>query len=860
MSSSQEAAASARASTESGSGQPHQLFDAHLRFLNDSYLGLFQERKKIEEQYVDSLQKLHRKYKSIDTWLDDRFDVSTARAAWGEVRDNIDREAEAREAFVASLTTEVISPLISLKDTQERIRKRIREDLKDAITAHTEYEQEVFPKLKRAYFKKAQEVEELRAASNAAPPPTSPIATNDVILPSIKSGQNFQPIRPVVTAPQPLKPLDRRPSQTTGPTRTRSPSTSTALQDLAHQGKRQLNQLMTFLDKGGNKDSAGSRSDNALRAVRAKREADEADKEYRKAVHWLETLRLRRMKMLEGGYNSVESFVHEMSTIVKKVTTKYCDNLAATSVTQTQLCSHARRIVEKISPDKDTSLLSFHIPRLILASTPRPHYYQNFAVGECRDLIFGVSLVDYATAKGLADGEVPRIVRLCIKEIEDRGLDAEGIYRVSGRHASVQELQHKIERNESEFAFHAPQDDVYAVSSLLKLYLRELPEAVFKFPLQDRLQHSEGLEEHASNNFQLLRSKMRRLPPVHQATLKAIVEHLAKVASHQEKNKMDPKNLAIVFGGVIFGEDEPPKGGDLLSVQPWKDTLMEDLINHAHVLFQSSTSSPPLPPAPAGEPVPNLSYGSQHTKITEMPPPPPRTRTPSPSVRLAQPASVPPSPTRPPQSNGASSRPAPPPPADFTPQLPPRPANSIHPSLRAGPLSAQSRQPPPFPLRSGQFFDDDVLFGQPTSPTATAGATQDAPVVSTSTSLKRTSRVPPSPLLVSPWPDSAPSTGVPFPTTASPPLPSSVAPIDVVQEITIPSDEALQSGPSSGTSYASARSPTPSVGSFSGSTGRSPVTPEMLPTALAASDSPNRTSVATISPKTHTKGASSSSE
>lgn len=33
---------------------------------------------------------------------------------------------------------------------------------------------------------------------------------------------------------------------------------------------------------------------------------------------------------------------------------------------------------------------------------------------------------------------------------------------------------------------------------------------------------------------------------------------------------MDPKNLAIVFGSVIFGEDDMPKGGDLLSVQPWK--------------------------------------------------------------------------------------------------------------------------------------------------------------------------------------------------------------------------------------------------------------------------------------------------
>ena len=57
---------------------------------------------------------------------------------------------------------------------------------------------------------------------------------------------------------------------------------------------------------------------------------------------------------------------------------------------------------------------------------------------------------------------------------------------------------------------------------------------------------------------------------MHQATLRAIVEHLARVAAKNDKNKMDSKNLAIVFGSVIFGEDNVPKDGDLLSVQSWK--------------------------------------------------------------------------------------------------------------------------------------------------------------------------------------------------------------------------------------------------------------------------------------------------
>jgi hypothetical protein len=83
---------------------------------------------------------------------------------------------------------------------------------------------------------------------------------------------------------------------------------------------------------------------------------------------------------------------------------------------------------------------------------------------------------------------------------------------------------------------------------------------------------------------------------------------------------------------------------------------MEDLIENAQTLFDEHVppSSPPLPPAPAGEPVPLLTYGSSHTSVT-----------------LPQPkeAQV----------------------ADFTPQLPPRPTNSIHPSARSNPPMSPSR-------------------------------------------------------------------------------------------------------------------------------------------------------------------------
>ena len=77
---------------------------------------------------------------------------------------------------------------------------------------------------------------------------------------------------------------------------------------------------------------------------------------------------------------------------------------------------------------------------------------------------------------------------------------------------------------------------------------------------------------------------MRRLAPVHQATLRMIVEHLARVASHSQQNKMDPKNLAIVFGGVVFGEEEIPKGGerDLLTLGTMKVIYLSSCVGSNH--------------------------------------------------------------------------------------------------------------------------------------------------------------------------------------------------------------------------------------------------------------------------------------
>ncbi|KAI9433279.1 hypothetical protein H4582DRAFT_998078 [Lactarius indigo] len=94
-------------------------FDIQLEIIADRYLAFFQERRRIEVTYIDSLRKLHRKATIVDASFDPRAEPTTTRAAWDKVRDDLEREANTQQAFVDILDNDVIKPLTSLKASRE---------------------------------------------------------------------------------------------------------------------------------------------------------------------------------------------------------------------------------------------------------------------------------------------------------------------------------------------------------------------------------------------------------------------------------------------------------------------------------------------------------------------------------------------------------------------------------------------------------------------------------------------------------------------------------------------------------------------------------------------------------------------
>uniref|UniRef100_A0A8C6NQP3 ABR activator of RhoGEF and GTPase n=1 Tax=Nothobranchius furzeri TaxID=105023 RepID=A0A8C6NQP3_NOTFU len=79
--------------------------------------------------------------------------------------------------------------------------------------------------------------------------------------------------------------------------------------------------------------------------------------------------------------------------------------------------------------------------------------------------------------------KVPYIVRQCIEEVEKRGIDEVGIYRISGVATDIQALKLAFDTNTKDILVMLSDMDINAIAGTLKLYFRELPEPL----LTDRL-------------------------------------------------------------------------------------------------------------------------------------------------------------------------------------------------------------------------------------------------------------------------------------------------------------------------------------------------------------------------------------
>ncbi|XP_033315512.1 uncharacterized protein LOC117213914 isoform X8 [Bombus bifarius] len=146
---------------------------------------------------------------------------------------------------------------------------------------------------------------------------------------------------------------------------------------------------------------------------------------------------------------------------------------------------------------------------------------------------------------------VPLIVEMCTSIVEARGLEVVGIYRVPGNTAAISHLTDSVNKGFENINLQDPRwSDVNVISSLLKSFFRQLPDSLLTAELYPMFIDADKVED-PQRRMTTIRKLLRDLPEHHFETLKYLMFHLKRIVEHSEVNKMEAKNLAIVFGPTL---------------------------------------------------------------------------------------------------------------------------------------------------------------------------------------------------------------------------------------------------------------------------------------------------------------------
>ncbi|XP_067140765.1 ralA-binding protein 1 isoform X2 [Centruroides vittatus] len=162
--------------------------------------------------------------------------------------------------------------------------------------------------------------------------------------------------------------------------------------------------------------------------------------------------------------------------------------------------------------------------------------------------IFGVPLHTAVERNPCHDGvEIPAIVRECIDYIEEHGLACEGIYQISGVKSKVRQLKSQYNSGEKVYLYeHEP----HIVASLLKHFLRELPEPVLTNELMPKFEDAAALKNE-QRKVEIISKLIESLPKCNRLLLSYVFIHMLHIIQLEKRNKMNLQNISIVLSPTM---------------------------------------------------------------------------------------------------------------------------------------------------------------------------------------------------------------------------------------------------------------------------------------------------------------------
>ncbi|KAJ9181373.1 hypothetical protein P3X46_009510 [Hevea brasiliensis] len=159
--------------------------------------------------------------------------------------------------------------------------------------------------------------------------------------------------------------------------------------------------------------------------------------------------------------------------------------------------------------------------------------------------VFGVSTESMQLSYDSRGNSVPTILLKMQRQLYAQGgLQAEGIFRINAENSQEEYVREQLNRGV------VPEGiDVHCLAGLIKAWFRELPTGVLDSLSQEQVMQSQSEEECVR--------LARLLPPTEAALLDWAINLMADVAQLERLNKMNARNVAMVFAPNMTQMSDP---------------------------------------------------------------------------------------------------------------------------------------------------------------------------------------------------------------------------------------------------------------------------------------------------------------
>ncbi|XP_051047444.1 rho GTPase-activating protein 20-like [Phodopus roborovskii] len=146
------------------------------------------------------------------------------------------------------------------------------------------------------------------------------------------------------------------------------------------------------------------------------------------------------------------------------------------------------------------------------------------------------------------DGNLPTSILDMLSLLEEIGPAAEGIFRKSGNIKECQVFKNKLDLGEE---VNLREESIFVVSSVLKDFLRNIPEGVFPSSLYDKWMAVTD-QDNEKERISAIQSLLEQLPTPNMVLLRQLFQVLHSIERHSSTNYMTSYNLSVCIAPSVL--------------------------------------------------------------------------------------------------------------------------------------------------------------------------------------------------------------------------------------------------------------------------------------------------------------------